>query len=149
MARSRSLRSRIAEIVRRYKHVNKKKFFYNKPVELRRTYRRISVWYLIQDPERGYSIMNMEYKRLLAMHVGTWAKLHQEGIGSYASLYSVFTQSVLPAINNKGGNKWRFVSMLGWAGVRADRSAKSSTASRGRNKAAKKRNANARRRRRR
>jgi len=140
-----TLRERVAELRRKYKHVNPFKFFYNKAGELKARYKRIRVWYLIHDKDIGYSVMRMDYKRLMTMNVSKWTELHRTKVGEYNSLYSIFTQAVLPAINNKGGNQWRFKSLIGWAGLSDSRSAKDSAASRRRHKTSKKGNANARR----
>lgn len=146
MARVLTLRERVKEIIRRYKHVNGQKFCYNSDAELKRRYKRITVWYLIHDKERGYSVMKLQFKRIMPMNVDTWARLHREAIGEYKSLYSILTQAILPAINNKGGNAWKFISLLAWAGASDNRPAKNTAASRGRNKTTKKRSPNARRR---
>lgn len=149
MARLKTLRERVQEIIRRYKHVNKKKFLYNRKPELKRRYRCIRVWYLIHDVDRGYSIMKMEYKRRLFLSVSEWTRLHAVQVEGYDSLYFIFTQKVLPAINNKGGNRWSFTSLLAWAGLSDSRPATDSKASRRGNKTVKKGSANARRRNRR
>lgn len=144
MARVRTLRDRVQEIVRRYKFVNAQKFCFNKKSELQKRFKRITCWYLIHDVDRGYSVMKMDFKRVMPMSVDTWARLHRQPVEGYDSLYSIFTQAVLPAINNKGGNKWSFTSLLAWASSDR-RSTKNPSASRRGNKTANKRNANARR----
>lgn len=145
MARVQTLRKRVQEIIRRYKHVNAQKFCYNKKSELNRKFKRIRVWYLIHDKARGYSVLKMEYKRIMPMNVETWARLHRKPVGNYQPLYNIFTQAILPAINNKGGNSWAFISLLAWAGVHAIRSSADTAASRGRHKKAEKGNADERR----
>lgn len=134
MARVKTLRERVESIIRKYKHVNPEKYLYNNKTELKRTYKRIKVWFLIHDEQRGYSIMNMEFKRVLPMNVAQWSDMYKKGYGSYNSLYNIFTQAVLPAINNKGGNQWRFISLLCWTGVNDLRRAKNPAASRRRHK---------------
>jgi hypothetical protein len=143
MARAKTIRERAEEITRKYKKVNAHKFLFNKKGDLKARYKRIKAWFLIHDEQRGYSIMAMEFKRKALMSVEEWTALFKTGSGPYQSLYSIFTQAVLPAINNKGGNKWTFTSLLAWAGLRDLRQSKNPDASRTRNKPAKKRNANA------
>lgn len=139
MARVATLRDRVAGIIRKYKHVSPHKFFYNDKSDLRERYTKIKVWYLIHDPLRGYSVLNMDFRRKEPMTVSEWGRMHKERVGKYDSLYNVFTQAVLPAINNKGGNAWRFISLLGWTGLRDIYRPEDTAASKGRNKTAKKR----------
>lgn len=144
MARVVTLRDKIRAIIRKWKFVTSKRFLYNKKTELRRRTKRIKVWFLIHDADRGYSIFAFEFKRKIAFNVADWTALFQRKHKGYDSLYSIFTQAVLPAINNKGGSHWRFISLLAWTGLHDIRQGKDSAADRGRDKATKKRAANAR-----
>ncbi len=139
--RPRTIRQRAEEITRKYKKVNAQKFLFNTKKDLKRRYKRIKAWFLIHDEERGYSIMSMEFKRKEIMSVAEWTALFKTPRGNYQSLYNIFTQAVLPAINNKGGNQWHFVSLLAWTGLLDIRQAKNSTAPRKWDTTAKKRHA--------
>ena len=105
------------------------------------------------------------------MRVEQWARLFQHRLriesrgptpGFYEPLFLIFTQLVLPAINNRGGAQWKFKALIGWTGIEIVdriakeksvrkfafgddlRQAKDSTARSKRNSTAKKRDANAR-----
>lgn len=145
MARVTTLKDRVRAIIRKYKRVNNKRFLYNEKRELKGRYSRIKVYFLIHDEKRGYSIFPFEFKRAMLFSVPEWTKLLTKPLGKYDSLYSIFTQAVLPAINNKGGSRWRFISLLGWTGVHDLRQGKHSTKRKSGNKATKKRTTNARR----
>jgi len=148
MARVVTLRDRIRRLIRRYKRINRHRYLYNSKRDLKGRFNRVTVHFLIHDEERGYSIFPFEFKRKKLFSVPEWTKLIAKPYGGYDSLYSIFTQAVLPAINNKGGAQWRFKALLAW--TRADdlRQGKdSNTRSRG-NQAIKKGSANARNRRR-
>lgn len=149
MARLTTLRDRIKTIIRRYKKINKQKFLYNSKRDLNARFNRILVWWLINNPDTGYSIMRMEFKRKPLFTVKQWHTLFESGLDTperhYDSLYTIFTQAVLPAIN-VGGTKWRFISLLAWTAAIDDlRQTKNSKASRKRHQKSKKGNANARR----
>lgn len=146
MARVTTLRDRLKEIMRHYKKIDPHKFLYNRKPELAKKYKRIRVWFLINDKERGYSVMRMEFKRKEHMRVSEWVKAFRARYKGRESLYNIITQAVLPAINNKGGNAWSFVSLLAWTGlpdIDAIQQTKNTAASGRRNKTFKKRNANA------
>lgn len=114
--RNLTIRKRLAQLKRRYSKVTSFKFFYNRKPELKKKYHAIFVWFLIQEPDRGYSIFPFIAQRKKFFTVREWVKLMQHPFGGYDSIYSVFTQAVLPAINNRSGSQWRFVSLIGWAG---------------------------------
>lgn len=141
MARIATLRERVQAIIRKWEYVNAQKFLYNDKRELRQYYKKIKVWYLIHDSERGYSIINLTFNRKEQMSVAQWSTLHKKRVGNYDSLYNVFTQAILPAINNKGGNAWRFISLLCWTGQDELQRAKDTASPKRRNKTSKARNA--------
>jgi hypothetical protein len=167
MARTHTLKDRVKQIIGAYKKITHEKFLYNKRDDLRKRYHRIRVWYLLNSKARGYSIMRMEFTRKVHFGIHQWHTLFAKGITTkerrYDSLHSIFTQAVLPAINAKGGNDWRFISVLCWTGITTVpvtkerkqaavrefafgdlRQTKNPTASRKRDSAPKKRTANAR-----
>jgi hypothetical protein len=162
MARVKTLRARVREIRRKYKKVNRDRFFYNKKRDLSGRYNRIKCWFLIHDSEKGYSVFPIEFKRHQLMTVPTWTRLLNHDIhdgiskpptpGVYESIFSIFTQKILPAINVRSGNTWKFKALIGWAASfeekkkerNAIRSTKNSAAHRARNKTSKKRHADAR-----
>lgn len=145
MARVNTLKDRVRAIIRKYKRVNNHRYLYNNKADLQGTYNRIKLWWLIQEEKRGYSIFPMEFKRLVAFTVPEWTKLIKQPYGGYkSSIYSIFTQAVLPAINNKGGSSWRFVALLAWTSADGLRPSKDSAKRSTGNKATKKRDANAR-----
>src|SRR5438045_3509088 len=114
--RNMTIKQRLKQLKRRYAKVSRQKFFYNNKRELSARYSAIYVWWLIQDNERGYSIFPFTAQRKLAFTVAEWTKLFKHPYGGYESIYSVFTQAVLPAINVRSGSSWRFVSLIGWSG---------------------------------
>lgn len=117
MARVTTLQDRVKEITRKYKHINGHRFVFNKRSELKGRFTHIKCWFLIHDSERGYSIFPFTFKRKAMFSVPEWTRLFKRAVGSYQPLMSIFTQAVLPAINNKGGNNWRFKALLCWTGV--------------------------------
>lgn len=159
MARVVTLKDKVRAIKRRYKFVTSKRFLYNKKAELRRKYVRVRIWWLIHDPDRGYSIFPMEFKRAARrLTVEQWATLIKDGLhlpsrpptpDFLEPIITIFKQAVLPAINNKGGSKWRFISLMAWTGADDIRQGKHSAARPARHKTTKKRAANERNRRRR
>lgn len=149
MAKVVTLRDRVKGIMRQYKKVNAHRFLYNTKGDLLRKYSRIKCYFLIHDSDRGYSIFPFIFKRATLFSVSEWTTLMTKTVGKYDSLYSIFTQAVLPAINNKGGSTWRFKSLLGWSGLNDLRPGKNPTAHRAGNKTSKKRTANERSKRRR
>lgn len=144
MARVTTLKDRVRQIIRRYKRINKHRFLYNTKRDLAGRYNRIKVYFLIHEQERGYSIFPFEFKRKVQFTVPQWTQLFSKSLKGYDSLYNIFTQAVLPAINNKGGSQWRFKALLGWTGVDDLRQGKDSAKRSARDKTAKKRTANAR-----
>jgi hypothetical protein len=144
MPRVVTLKDRVKQIIRKYKHINPSRFVYNKKSEYSKKYKRIRVWFLIHDKKRGYSIFIYELKRKSIFSVIEWTGLLQKNYGGYESIYSVFTQSILPAINNKSGAAWRFISLIAWTGLNDIRQVKNPAGSMRGNKAVKKGNANAR-----
>lgn len=145
MARVRTLKQRIAEVIRKYKHIDKNRFVYNRKPELKGRFNAIRVWILINDASRGYSIFSFRMQRKLILGVKEWERFFNTPLDGYKhSLYTNITQGILPAINNKSGTEWRFISLLAWTRGddlhRRKNTAKSHTG----HKAAKKRNANAR-----
>lgn len=144
MARMHSLKDRVRQIIRRYKKINGHKFVYNKRSDLQARYFRIQVWFLIHDADKGYSIFPFIFRRKVAFSVPQWTRLFKTPLGDYNALFSIFTQAILPAINNKGGNNWTYKALLAWTGIHDLRPAEDSNTSRRRNKTVKKRDANAR-----
>lgn len=142
--RNLTIKQRLKALKRRYSKVSPKKFFYNEKRELKRSYSRIHTWFLIQDQERGYSIFPFDVQRKTAFTVAEWTKLFKHPYGGYESIYSVFTQAVLPAINNRSGASWRFIALIGWAGKHDLPKTKDTAGNRRGNKTAAKGNANAR-----
>lgn len=142
--RNLTIKQRLKALKRRYAKVSKKRFFYNKPAELKRRYSSIHSWFLIQDEERGYSIFPFTIQRKKSFSLREWETLFKKPYGGYESIYSVFTQAVLPAINNRSGANWRFVALIGWAGKNDLREVKDSSRNKRRHKTTNKRNANAR-----
>ena len=120
MARQTSLKGKLLKLRRRYKKVSKERFFYNNFSELKAEYSSISCWFLIHDDRIGYSIMNMSFRvsRESPLPVGIWAQRFTTNVMGWDSLFFIFTQKVLPAINNRGGNQWKFKSLIGWTGQR-------------------------------
>jgi hypothetical protein len=117
MARWISLRDKLRKIQRQYPSVSPQRFFYKKPSDLRRAYSKILVWFLIHDEGRGYSVFSFQVKRGLEMSLSEWGALFRKKIHGYESIFRIFTQNVLPAINNKSGAAWRFKSLVGWTGI--------------------------------
>jgi hypothetical protein len=117
MAQHLSIQEKAAQLKRRYKHISPDRFLYNKKSELRLRWRIITAWFVIHDEGRGFSIMNMDFRRKERPGVRQWLKgFTRPGIVGEVSLMHVFTQLVLPAINNKGGASWRFKALLAWTG---------------------------------
>jgi hypothetical protein len=117
MAQALSLRGKADALRRRFRHVSPNRFFYNKRAELSRRYRVITTWFIIHDAGRGYSIMNMDFRRKERPGIRQWLRGFTEpGIVGEVSLMHVFTQLVLPAINTKTGSEWKFKALLGWTG---------------------------------
>lgn len=117
MAQHLSLNEKAAQLERLYKHISPDRFLYNKKAELTRRYRIITAWFVIHDDGRGFSIMNMDFRRKERPGVRQWLKgFTQPGIVGEVSLMHVFTQLVLPAMNNKSGGAWRFKALLAWTG---------------------------------
>ncbi len=139
-----TLKDRIRQIIRKYKHINPARYLYNRKSELGKKFQRLRVWFLIHDKKRGYSIFIYELKRIKTYSVIEWTGLLQKNYGGYEIIYSVFTQSILPAINTKSGAAWRFVSLLAWTGINDIRQGENPVRNKRRNKTIKKRNANAR-----
>lgn len=149
MARITTLQDRVRQIIRQYAHVNNHRYLYNKKSELKGRFTHVKCWFLIHDSERGYSIFPFTFKRKAMFTIPQWTRLFKSVVGEYQPLISIFTQAVLPAINNKGGSNWRFKSLLCWTGITMDnRDALSKTKNtakrRRRNTTTKKRHANAR-----
>lgn len=155
MARVTTLKSKLREIRRKFKKVNSRRFFYNKKSDLAGRYNRIKCWFLIHDKEKGYSIFPIEFKRGQLMTLPIWTRLltedYVDGIskhpspGVYESIFRIFTQKILPAINVRSGNQWRFKTLIGWTAYTDDfRPDKNSAARTSGDKTTKKRTANAR-----
>lgn len=155
MARVTTLKAKLREIRRKYKKVNAHRFFYNKKKDLSGSYNRIKCWFLIHDMEKGYSIFPIEFKRGQLMTVPIWTRLltedYVDGIskhpspGVYESIFRIFTQKILPAINVRSGNQWKFKTLIGWSAYTDDfRQGKDSPTHTAGNKTTKKRTSNAR-----
>jgi hypothetical protein len=119
MRKGRTLRDKIRLLRAKFKHVSEHRFFYNNGKDLKRSYRKICSWFLIHDEARGYSIMPLEFKRLVSMNVQEWIRLFQYPSKKYDPLFEIFVQKILPAINNKSGGSahWRFKALVGWTGI--------------------------------
>lgn len=144
MARWSSLRAKLKQIKRKFSKVSPFRFFYNRKTDLSKHYPRILCWFLIHDVDRGYNIFPIEFKRKMRLGVGQWRTLFQTAVGDYKPLFEIFTQSILPAINNKSGAQWKFTALIGWTGLNVIRPGKDTDSNKHRHKASKKRNANAR-----
>lgn len=117
MARQTSLKGKLKKLHRRYKHISPQRFLYNEKKALRQSYKTIRAWFLIHDEGRGYSIMNLAFRRKDRFTVKQWAEAFgSPGIVGTQSLFAVYTENVLPAINNKGGASWKFKALVGWTG---------------------------------
>lgn len=117
MARQSSLGGRLKKIKRKYKHISPRRFLYNDKQALKQRYKFIKVWFLIHDEKLGYSIMLTTFRRKKSFSVRQWSKAFSlpDIVGTKA-LFVIYTVDILPAINNKGGNHWRFKSVIGWTG---------------------------------
>lgn len=155
MARTTTLKQKLREIRRKYKYVNNHRFFYNKKEDLKGQFNRIKCWFLIHDLEKGYSIFPIEFKRAQLMTVPVWTGLLSKDYvdgssgypspGVYESIFKIFTQKILPAINVRSGNQWKFKTLIGWTAWADDfRQGRDTDTRTTGNKATKKRNANAR-----
>lgn len=117
MAQHLTLNEKAAQLKRLYKHISPDRFLYNKKAELARRYRVITAWFVIHDETRGFSIMNMDFRRKERPGIRQWLKgFTRPGIVGEVSLMHVFSQIVLPAMNNKTGAQWRFKALLAWTG---------------------------------
>lgn len=139
-----TIKDKINRLKRRYKKITNKRFVYNKKVELTRSYKSIVCWYLINDQAKGYSIFRCPFRRKEPMTVSQWVRYFthslKRGDRRLAPLHEILTQTILPAINNKGGNEWRFISLIAWTGQLNDYpESKDSATSKKRNHASKKR----------
>lgn len=117
MARQSSLKGRLKKILRRYKKISPKRFLYNDRRALKQSYKHIRAWFLIHDDTLGYSIMMVAFRRKESYHVESWTEaFNAAGFVGTESLFRIYTTRILPAINAKGGNHWRFKSLIGWSG---------------------------------
>lgn len=150
MSRVSTLRDRVREIRRKFKHVNSFRYFYNNKRDLQRRIHRVKIWFLIHDMEKGYSIFPMEFKRAMSMSVESWRKLFTKQITiggkTYDPIFPIFVLKVLPAINVRNASEWKFKTVIGWTGWNDIRQTRHSNTRKKRHSTAKKRNANARRR---
>lgn len=148
MSRVSTLRDRVREIRRKFKHVNSFRYFYNNKRDLKRRLHRIKIWFLIHDMEKGYSIFPIEFKRAVAMGVEQWRRLFTKqitiGERTYDPIFPIFVLKVLPAINVRNASAWKFKTVIGWTGWNDLRQAGNPHTRSKRHKTAKKRNANAR-----
>lgn len=145
MARVQTLEQRVQAVIRRYKYVDKNRFVYNQKSETKGTFNKIKVWLLIHDEQRGYSIFEFNMQRRSMFTIKDWQRLFKEPHSGYKeSLYTVITQSILPAINNRAGSEWVFKTLLAWTRVDDLPKRKNSATSSKRNKATKKGASNAR-----
>lgn len=143
-----TLAKALNRIKRQYKKVSPKKFFYNTKRDLNKKYKRIQMHLLVHSSISGYSILATNRGSKKSISVGQWANRFNHETKAYGiSTYDAITQNLLPAIRNKSGDDWRFISLIGWNGY-DDFSKDKHTNKRKGNKTAKKRDANARRKRR-
>jgi len=57
------------------------------------------------------------FNRKDSYSVDSWTRAFQHaGFVGTKSLFQIYTLDILPAINNKGGNHWRFKALIGWTG---------------------------------
>jgi len=128
---------------RRYKKVTPKRFLYNTSADLRKKYSSIKVNALLYSTEKGYSMMAFDQRTKKALSLSQWTTKFTRETKAYGhSVHNILTQRILPAIRNKSGDDWRFISLIGWSG-NAIQQAKNTNKSK-RDKTTKKRNANAR-----
>lgn len=117
MARQASLQGKLKKLLRRYKHISPERFLYNEKKILRQRFQHLRAWFLIHDETRGYSIMLLTFRRKDAYSVKQWAEAFQrpEVVGK-KSLFAIYTEDVLPAINTRSGASWKFKNLIGWTG---------------------------------
>lgn len=121
-----SLRDRIGALRSRYKFISPSRFLYNDNKELRRRYKKIQVWFLITDTGLGASIHPPTFGRAKAYSVKQWEKAFTvPGIVGEVSVMGIYTGTILPAMNAKGGRDWKFSSVIAWTGIHEDRKDKS------------------------
>lgn len=113
-----SLREKLYRLRKQFTHVSSQRFFYNLKSDLRQYYNGIVCWFLIHDLQKGYSLHTMLFRRKENFSVSEWALLIAKGNRKYISLFRIYTENVLPAINVKTGSRWRFKSLVGWSGLR-------------------------------
>ena len=139
MARHATMQDQLNTIRRKYKKVSPVRFFYNKPKELKQRYKQILVWFLIHDEQRGHSIFSPRFRVGDSLSVNQWAQRFSAKVKDLRPLLEVLTQSILPAINAKGGKDWKFKAVIGWTGHNEPKKFKGSRVS-AKNKPTKKRN---------
>jgi len=118
MPRVLSIKRHFKKLRRKYSKITPYRYFYNRKTDLnlRKKFSEIVVWFLIHDVERGHSIFTFNYRRKILSNIAEWRKRFTKTIEGYEPLMTVFTQSVLPAINNKTGANWQFKTLIGWTG---------------------------------
>lgn len=126
----RTIGDKIKRLLKRYRHVTRGRFLYNKPSDKTALYSAIGVWYLLRDPDGGGTLIRIVY-RVSAKTPQTpaqWARLYKD-----RRHREVFLERILPAINIKHTRQWAFHRLVAWEGIHAVHSGDRSPLDEGRN----------------
>lgn len=106
----------LSSIKRKYSKVTPDKYFYNTKPDLKKKTPRIKLWIRVHDEQKGNSVLELTLKRKQITTRDDWEKLIRKSHKGYHSIHKIITQNLLPAINNKRGDEWKFISVVGWTG---------------------------------
>jgi hypothetical protein len=123
MNKETTIKRYLLKLRRRYKKVSEFRYFYNRKPELKKRFWKIHTYILMHDENFGYSIMTpiLKTREKIKLSVGQWRDLWSKkkvyrGV-KLPALFDIVVTAIIPAINNKRGSEWKFVSLIGWSGV--------------------------------
>jgi hypothetical protein len=98
---------KINEIKRLYKYIDSNLFLYNKELDKKRYFNKITCYYFLNDIENGYWIFKFIWYDK-KMNYSEWVQfLEMDSI-------KILTELVLPKQNLKYGTNWQYKDLIGW-----------------------------------